>query len=699
MGNALEAAKFSILQGNTGVDDKATLLKGIDDFAGDVKTWKDNIDAARLKLKTDTASKYREAEKEVYENLPSDKTDRDLALKALANYKDQLYGNMGMVQAGMIKPEDNLIFQENGKQSFEILASQINDYAKRREETLKRAKGYYETNEDGSAKLDAQGNPIYVEPVAGAYEASLQDLQSRMGNPEFTDVTFGENGMARVTFYKTEVDELTGTRVLVKDADGNPIPIDGLKDMSVLSFDRGRNQRADRLDLQKSVMSVVGPNTPLGQTFEMMSSQGLMVGTIEDNQRANPQLKNMIDDGVATLTSTPDRVVSILSDNGTQSEQSIPLNIAQWDGLTDAQKKETVTYTWVDERGQTQTGVKSKYIKLVTSANGQIVPELQQRDREAADNIARSSIHAALKKDITDKGTKRTEFDPYRDAKSKAKKEATEKVGRVDFAKRLALGGEEQEKALEEMRQSGLYTREEGFNQILSKTKVKTVNVGGEERKAEVYTVQTPNGPEEMYVFHTDKNNKPISLEERTRQTLSILMTNPTETKDLFDTYKDEGNTFSETYKEDAFSARSDISTVSTTLSLDSTVSGKGAKKITLNDSIKEASKAADEASSFGSDNEVLAAGLQSSIEQALLNNGQQLDKSVKVKADGEKITITAVNSKGKTITVTKDIYNSTGVEADGIAAEASALVTEFLSNINSKEDYTSGAGVDYATK
>jgi len=505
MGNALEAAKFSILQGNTGVGTKKKLLEGIDNFSEGVQTWKDNIDAARLKLKTDTASKYREAEKEVYENLPSDKTDRDLALKALANYKDQLYGNMGLVQAGMIKPEDNLIFQENGKQSFEILASQINEYAKRREETLKRAKGYYETNEDGTTKLDAQGNPIYVDPVSGAYEASLQDLQSRMGNPEFTDVTFGENGMARVTFYKTEVDELTGTRVLVKDAEGNPIPIDGLKDMSVLSFDRGRNQRADRLDLQKSVMSVVGPNTPLGQTFEMMSNRGLLLGTIEDNQRANPQLKNMIDDGVATLTSTPDRIVSILSDNGTQSEQSIPLNIAQWDGLTDDQRKETVTYTWVDEKGQTQTGVKSKYIKLVTSANGQIVPELQQRDREAADNIARSSIHAALKKDITDKGIKRTEFDPYRDTKSKAKKEATEKVGRVDFAKRLALGGEEQEKALEEMRQSGLYTVEEGFNQILSKTEVKEVNVGGQERKAEVYTVQTPNGPEEMYVFHTDK--------------------------------------------------------------------------------------------------------------------------------------------------------------------------------------------------
>lgn len=691
MGNALDAAKFSIEQGNTGVGTKKTLLEGIDNFAEGVQTWKDNIDSARLKLKTDTATKYREAEKEVYENLPSDKTDRDLALKALANYKDRLYANMGLVQAGMIKPEDNLIFQENGKQSFEILANQINDYATRREETLKRAKGGFIKQEDGTE--------VYVDPQSGAYEAALQDLQSRMGNPEFTNVSFGENGMGQVTFYKTEVDELTGTRVLVKDSEGNPIPIKGLDKMSVLSFDRGRNQRADRIYLDKEVAKAVGPNTQLGQTFETMSSKGLMVGTIEDNQRANPQLKVLIDDATATLTATPDRIVSILSDNGLQGEQSIPLNVAQWENLTDAQRNEKVTYSWVDEKGQTQTGTKNKYIKLVTSANGQIVPELSKEDRQAAENIARTSIYSALKKDITDKGTKRTEFDPYRDSKNKAKTETTKKVGRVDFAKRLALGGEEQEKALEEMRQSGLYTVENGFNQILSKTKVKTVKVGDEEREAEVYTVQTPNGPKDMYVFHTDKKGKPIPLEERTRQTLSILMTNPTETKDLFDTYKGEGNTFDETYNKNSFTERTNISDVNTKLSLDSTVSGTGAKKVTLSDSIKEASKAADDASSFGSDNEVLAAGLQSSIEQALLNNGQQLDKSVKVKADGEKITMTAVNSKGKTITVTKNIYNSTGVSSDGIAAEASALVTEFLSNINSDTDYTSGGGLDYTNK
>jgi len=176
-------------------------------------------------------------------------------------------------------------------------------------------------------------------------------------------------------------------------------------------------------------------------------------------------------------------------------------------------------------------------------------------------------------------------------------------------------------------------------------------------------------------------------------------MTNPTETKDLFDTYKGEGNTFDETYDVDAFSGRENISNTSVSLSLDSPVSGTGAKKITLNDAIAEAAAAADKETWRGSDNEVLAAGLQASVEQALLNSGQRLDKSVKVKANGQKVTMTAVNSKGKTITVTKDIYDSVGVEAKGIQAEASALVTEFLSNINSDEDYTSGGALDYTNK
>ena len=96
MGNALDAAKFSIEQGNTGVATKKTLLEGIDKGMLGVKTWKEDIDKKRLELKTNTAEKYRQAELKTMENLPSDKTSRDLAIKALASYKGPIIWKHGI---------------------------------------------------------------------------------------------------------------------------------------------------------------------------------------------------------------------------------------------------------------------------------------------------------------------------------------------------------------------------------------------------------------------------------------------------------------------------------------------------------------------------------------------------------------------------------------------------------------------------
>lgn len=420
MGNALEAAKFSVEKGNLGVDTKESLLKGIDEFNVGVQTWKENIDTQRLELKQNTAEKYREAEKKVQENLPSNKTERDLALKALSNYKDQLYANMGLVQAGAIKPEDNLIFQENGKQSFEIIASQINNYAKRKQEYIDRAKGGYIKNKDGTE--------TYVEPKAGAYEAALRDFQDRMGNPEFTNVSFGENGMGKISFYKTKIDPQTSTRVLDLDADGNPQSIQGLEGMSVLAFDRDRNQKADRIYLQKEAQKLIGQGSLLGNTYEEMRNRGMMFGTVEDDMRQNPGLKDVLDTAVSTVLSTPDRIVSVLSDNALSGQESIPVNKAQWSQLTNAQRNETVEYSYTKADGTTATGVKSKYIELVTSQNNQIVPNLSDRDREAAENITRSTLYNSLKKDITDKGTKSTQFQkrpPTKDSRDEQKTKNT----------------------------------------------------------------------------------------------------------------------------------------------------------------------------------------------------------------------------------------------------------------------------------
>lgn len=418
MGNALDAAKFSIEQGNTGVGTKKTLLEGIDRGMKGVKEWKENIDKQRLELKTNTAKQYRDAELKTMENLPSDKTSRDLAIKALSDYKDRLYGNMGLVQAGVIKPEDNLIFQENGKQSFDILAQQINGYAKEKENYIKRLKGYYELDENGDKKIGTDGNPIFVPPSSGGVDQSLQDLHDRMGNPDFTEMTFGENGMGKITFFKTKIDERTKTRVLDLDADGKPQPYNGIKDMSVLAFNNKRNQTAEKLDLAKETEAVIGKDTPLGQIFEKMDNFGKMLGVVTDDMRNNPQLNILLKDAVATAASTTDRQASILSDNGPESQRSQTINEFEAQELKDAgiDLDEKIDYTYIDTDpksdtyGKELTGKKSKYIQMVMSKNNQIVPVISPDDKLAAERIAGTSFYSGLRRDITDGGTKRSEF-------------------------------------------------------------------------------------------------------------------------------------------------------------------------------------------------------------------------------------------------------------------------------------------------
>ena len=413
MGNALDAAKFSVEQGNTGVGTKKTLLEGIDKAQLGVKTWKENIDKERLKLKTDTAKKYREAENDVMKNLPSDKTSRDLALNALSEYKDRLYGNMGLVQSGLISADDNLIFQENGKQSFNILAQQINDYSKQKEQAIKEASGYYELNEDGSKKLGKDGLPIYVEPTAGGVQAALQDFHDRMGNPDFTQIGFGENGMGKVTFLKTKIDKTTNTRVLDLDSDGKPQTYGGLKEMSVLAFDQGKNQKSARFNLDKEVNGLVSGG--LGGKYQELKRVGNMSGVIVDDQKNNPQFFQLLETAVDTAVVTTERVASVLSDNGLEAERSQVINDIQAkeleaDGID---LDEKINYTYLDmETGKMVTGQKNKYIKMKMASNNTMVPAATPDDIIAARNVARTNIFGALDKTYIDKGVRDSQFAP-----------------------------------------------------------------------------------------------------------------------------------------------------------------------------------------------------------------------------------------------------------------------------------------------
>lgn len=394
MGNKLESIRYALGQGLTGVAKPTKTLEAVDNFIEDVEAWKKNIDDQRLKLKTDTATKVREAEKEAYANLPNTKTERDLVIQGLANYKDMLYNNMSMVQNGVLKPEDNVIFQENGKQSFEIAADLINNYSARKEQAMKEASGYY----------DDEGN--FVEPTAGDYQAALQRINDEFMIPGGQEFKFMSNGMGNITMFKTKIDEETKTKVLDLDADGNPIPIDGQSNIPMLAFMDGRNDKAPMFILANEVTKFTrGKNSLLGASYEEFIEVKGMVGSVKDNMSQSPGFQETVKQASSSLTNTVPKVVSMLTDNGPDAQQTTTLTPSEWDALSDEQKNETISFEYTDLDGSTKKGVKSKYLQVKLATNNSFVAVLSERDQLAAEQIAQTALISSLEQTI-DPGVK-----------------------------------------------------------------------------------------------------------------------------------------------------------------------------------------------------------------------------------------------------------------------------------------------------
>jgi len=288
---------------------------------------------------------------------------------------------------------------------------------------------------------------------------------------------------------------------------------------------------------------LVGEGSPLGQTYEKMARLGNMSGVVTDDQRANKELKTLLEDAANNLTATPQRRMSILADNpmvGVNGEsvntKLVPFN--EYAQLTDAEKKEMQTYVYTDENGVEQKGTKRKYVELVVK-NGNMVPEEDMNDRLAADRSAKSSLYAALKRDITGGGSRDSQFDPNSASSRGNKKQKADDIGRVTLANRIAVGGEDGVQALKEMKTSGIYTIANGFNEV--------IDVKGEQeidgRRAMVYEVKTDasGNTEPRYVYITNKDGSFLTQSERVEQSLALIGTNPTQTQDLLDTYSKSG--------------------------------------------------------------------------------------------------------------------------------------------------------------
>lgn len=674
--NALTAATFSLGKGNTGVGDPTETLSAIDKGIKDVQTWASGIEAGKEKLKTDVAEKYREAELKAKENMPSNETAKANILKGLDAYKDQLYMNMKLVQNGNIKANDNLIFQENGKQSFDIFSQMTKEYGAQRDLTIKRAEGY----------TDEQGNVI--PPISGGVEAALQDLQSRLGNPQFSKIDFDENGMGFITFYETEIDESTDTRVIKRDKKGNPIVQKGMSKMSVLAFNKGRNQRANRVYLDKEAEGVLGG--ALGQAYQIMQeSEKGMVGTVVSDQRNRQknELNQLLDSAANSITSTNPKVASILIDNGPLNERSIAINSmqVQEQNLSQSDLEAQIDYTYIDSDGVTQTGKKSKYILQKLSQNNQLVSSLSEEDKQAAANMAKSQLYSQLGRTVK-AGSKVTTFDTNSASSQNSRKEKESGINRVDYANRIAVGGEDAMQALRDLKTSGLFTASNKFNEILSSDGL--VDFDG--RKAMKYTVQIDEkgNTEPRYVFTTDKDNKLLSQAERVEQSLVLIGTSPLQVKNLMEEFKRSGGILTKVDPNAKFLSVNISTGPETKLGMDTVVEGKGTKAVTLSNRITQAIKLADDKELFGVDEDLLATGIKGAVNEALNKSNQKID-GLRVSHDGSSnFTITGVNSKGKTITITGSQKSD---DKDEMKLEVESLLNEFFQNLDSDEDITIG--------
>jgi len=436
MGNALDAAKFSVKQGNTGVGTRKTLLDAVDTGMADVNTWATNIATERKKLKDDTAKLYREGELKAQQEISKlkstgdqYKTERDLVIKGLASYKDQLYDNEKLVRSGVISADDNVIFRENGKQTFDIMQQKIQSASKDYQLTLQRAKGGYWPDKEG-------GPDVYHLPASGDEEGAMQRIQSRIMNPNFVNLSIGRNGLGDVTLYKTKLED--GVEVLDLDDNGEPQVLPGQgSTMSILSLEGGRNERADRFDLANETKKFFVKDGALDVAVETMAigPDGKMYGTVKDfllardseGELINKRVTTLINDATALATSTNSRMVSILTDNGPEGERSKTLTMNEWAMLSDKEKKEKIKYNYYDlETGEVVPGEKNKYLEMKLVAN-QLTVVLTPEDKKAAVNTAKGSILSKVNEKYTEGGTKRSEFQARQKSAAEIKSEGDDK--------------------------------------------------------------------------------------------------------------------------------------------------------------------------------------------------------------------------------------------------------------------------------
>lgn len=505
MGNALQAALGKEAVAKAAAERVAGRFDYIDDLQTGVEEWRDNILQQREELKNNTQQEYLKILNQAQQEFPSTKTGREEMLAYLADAKRRLDNNMRLVQGGVITMDDNTRFRDNLSQTFTIASQWMKDESNEFELTQARSVGgdYTVTNRSiapGDPSKGGGGPTVKNEkkeitrPISGSLEAALQEIQSSIGAPGSYALGFDDSGLGVVTFYQQEIDEDTGLSRNKLDANGNPIPIpEG--SMSILGLKKDANQRANRIYLYDEVGKLVGENTPLGKTYELMSRVGNMSGVITSDvsQMQSEEFNNLLNVAAQNITATPERIVSVLSENGMltpdgQSADSIVVPFTKWDEATMANA--TVEYRYYDPVEKTyKTGTKPKYIKVGgpnAQNNGVQVPILTEADRLAADRHAKGALYLSLERDITGAGKRDDQFNNAKYYEDKKRNE-TNSVDLFELVTE-SYGGDDPQESFEALMARSDFK----FNSTSSNST--TSDQGEEVTLSQTYEVDTGDG-------------------------------------------------------------------------------------------------------------------------------------------------------------------------------------------------------------
>jgi hypothetical protein len=677
MGNALQSTMAAVNAGFIGKNPLEGKLAAIDKGIKGVQDWKANIDKQRLELKQNTAKQIREAELKAYENMPSDETAQAKVLEGLAKYKDQMLMNERLVRNGSVPPEENLIFFENGKQSFDIFAQNVANYDKELELTRKRAEGY----------RDEEGN--LVKPTSGALEAAQQQIQGALANLNGMDINFTEKGMGNIQFYEMELAEDGVTMTPKLDEKGERIPTKGAE-MSVLALKHPANGRSERVYLIDEVNAFSGSS--VATNYEIMVTDGLMVGNVVNDARNNPEFGTNINNQVAAMTSTITQAASILSEDNGIGVKYVPFNQyesdAYWEQLGDS-KDATITIDILNENMEKDQVTVPKYVKVAPTSNNSVTAHFpkDQDHMKAVQGYTRKSLVDGLQRKV-EKGTKRTEFDQSTPSKATARSQKDEGARTIAALNNLrgAKTSQDMELALQELQGlSGLaYSGIEETKETVSVPDGK----GGFTEEEIVTAVNLDFGgqiiPVEFGEVVTDsdgrKTFKQTDPEDFVKSSYKYFNRGGVSADIGFEEFIKRGNTLFEDVSQPGTGSR--VKQYKQTKNV--TLAGEynlGGSKTSLDTQLSNAFNNADEERwPGGQDMNTLVGGVESAIGSAYDAMGLTLPNGFNVSSSGEDLIISAIDSEGITVKETLKGIGDAGNQGGSILKGG---VQTFLNKMN----------------